>query len=157
MPDQQQAFSAQRIYLKDISFESPNAPAIFLDEWEPEINVEMDNTVDTVDEAGVYDVQLKVTVTAKLGDKIAYIAEVVQGGIFLATGFNDEDRQRLTGSVCPDMLYPYARAAMSDLITQGSFPAFLLSPVNFGYIYGKRLEGAKAAMADQPDQEAEQA
>jgi len=153
MADQKQAFAPQRIYIKDISFECPHSPSIFLEEWEPEMNVEMDNSVNTIDEAGVYDIQLKVTVTAKLQDKIAYVAEVVQGGIFLATGFSEEDRKRLTGSVCPDMLYPYARAAISDLITQGSFPVFLLSPVNFDYIYSKRLRQQAQPDADQTAQE----
>jgi preprotein translocase subunit SecB len=100
----------------------------------------MDNSVDVVDENGVYDVQLKVTVTAKSGGKTAYIAEVVQGGIFMIVGFEEKDRMRLTGSVCPDTLYPYAREALANLMIKGSFPAFLLSPVNFDYIYQKRQQ-----------------
>ena len=149
--EQQPAFAAQRIYLKDASYEAPNAPGIFLKEWDPQVKVEMDNSVTTIDENGVYDVQLKVTVTAMIGEETAYIAEVVQGGIFLVTGFSDEDRKRLTGSVCPDMLYPYAREALSSLMTRGSFPAFLLSPVNFDYIYGKRLEETQQAEAENTD------
>jgi len=145
MSDQQQpAFAAQRIYLKDASYEAPNAPGIFLEEWEPEVNVEMDNSVTEVDENGVYDVQLKITVTAKTKDKTAYIAEVVQGGIFLIAGFEEKDRQRLTGSVCPDTLYPYAREALANLMSKGSFPPFLLTPVNFDYIYNKRMQEAEA-------------
>ena len=155
MADQQQpAFSAQRIYLKDASYEAPAAPGIFLKEWEPEINLEMDNSVTAVDENGVYDVQLKITVTAKVGEDIAYIAEVVQAGIFLVTGFSDEDRQRLTGSVCPDTLYPYAREALANLMTKGSFPPFLLSPVNFDYIYSKRLQANEPAEAEAAASEA---
>ena len=145
MSDQQQpAFAAQRIYLKDASYEAPNAPGIFLEEWEPEVNVEMDNSVTEVDENGVYDVQLKITVTAKTKDQTAYIAEVVQGGIFLIAGFEEKDRQRLTGSVCPDTLYPYAREALANLMSKGSFPPFLLTPVNFDYIYNKRMQEAEA-------------
>jgi preprotein translocase subunit SecB len=148
MSDQQQpAFAAQRIYLKDASYEAPNAPGIFLEEWEPEVNVEMDNSVTEVDENGVYDVQLKITVTAKSNDKTAYIAEVVQGGIFLIAGFEEKDRQRLTGSVCPDTLYPYAREALANLMSKGSFPPFLLTPVNFDYIYNKRMQEADQAEA----------
>ena len=138
--EQKPVFAAQRIYLKDASYESPNAPQIFLEAWEPEVNVQMDNSVDVVDENGVYDVQLKVTVTAKSGGKTAYIAEVVQGGIFMIVGFEEKDRMRLTGSVCPDTLYPYAREALANLMIKGSFPAFLLSPVNFDYIYQKRQQ-----------------
>lgn len=149
MSDQQQpVFAAQRIYLKDASYEAPNAPGIFLDEWEPEVNVEMDNSVTAIDENGVYDVQLKITVTAKSKDKTAYIAEVVQGGIFLIAGFEEKDRQRLTGSVCPDTLYPYAREALANLMSKGSFPPFLLTPVNFDYIYNKRMQEAEADQAE---------
>ncbi len=133
------AFSIQRIYVKDASFEAPHAPQIFLEEWKPDINVQMDNTVNVIDETGVYDVQLKVNVTVSLGDKTAYIAEAVQGGIFLITGFPDEDRIRLTGSVCPDILYSYVREVISGLVVKASFPAFLLSPVNFDSLYQKRM------------------
>ena len=148
MAEQEQpVFAAQRMYLKDSSYEAPNAPQIFLEEWEPEVNVQMDNSVNVIDENGVYDVQLKVTVTAKSANKTAYIAEVVQGGIFMIVGFEEKDRQRLTGSVCPDMLYPYAREALANFITKGSFPAFLLSPVNFEYIYQKRLKEQQQAEA----------
>ena len=130
------AFAVQRIYVKDMSFESPNAPLIFLQEWEPKIGVEMDNAINQIDEHSV-DVQLKVTVTAHVQDKVAYIAEVVQGGIFIMRGFSEEEHAQLTGSFCPSTLYPYARQALSDLITKGSFPPFLLAPVNFDYIYSQ--------------------
>ena len=149
MDEQEQpAFAAQRIYLKDASYEAPHAPEIFLEEWKPEVEVQMDNSVKQVDENGVYDVQLKITVNASIGEKTAYIAEVVQGGVFLVRGFEEKDRQRLTGSVCPDMLYPYAREALSNLMTKGSFPAFLLSPVNFDFIYNKRLQEKEQTGAD---------
>mgnify|MGYP001826068666 FL=1 len=121
---------------------------VFLEEWKPEVEVQMDNSVKQVDENGVYDVQLKITVNATVGEKTAYIAEVVQGGVFLVRGFEEKDRQRLTGSVCPDMLYPYAREALSNLMTKGSFPAFLLSPVNFDFIYNKRLQEKEQTEAD---------
>ncbi len=154
--EQQQAFATQRLYLKDISFEAPHAPAIFLEEWNPDINVQMDNTVQVIDEAGVYDVQLRVNVEAKAGDKTAYIAEVVQGGIFMISGFSDEDRIRLTGAVCPETLYPYAREAISNLITKASFPPFLLTPVNFDYLYQKRLEEQQqATQADNTSEDSE--
>ena len=149
MDEQEQpAFAAQRIYLKDASYEAPHAPEIFLEEWKPEVEVQMDNSVKQVDENGVYDVQLKITVNASVGEKTAYIAEVVQGGVFLVRGFEEKDRQRLTGSVCPDMLYPYAREALSNLMTKGSFPAFLLSPVNFDFIYNKRLQEKEQTETD---------
>lgn len=134
-------FVPQRIYLKDASYEMPNAPGIFLQmqKWEPEISVEMDNSVTAIDADGFYDVQLKVTVTAKVEERIAYIAEVVQAGVFLISGFDDNDRQRITGAVCPDTLFPYVREALANLMTKGGFPPFLLNPVNFDYIYNKQL------------------
>lgn len=146
--EQQPSFAVQRMYLKDVSFEAPNAPGIFLEEWKPEINIQMDNSVQAIDEAGVYDVQLRVNVEAKVGEKTAYIAEVVQGGIFMITGFPEEDRTRLTGAVCPETLYPYAREAISNIISKASFPPFLLTPVNFDYLYQKRLDEQQAAQAD---------
>lgn len=148
MTEQKKICAPQRIYVKDISFESPHSPDIFLEEWRPEINVEMDNTVVTVNENGVYDVQLKVTVTAKLGDRIAYIAEVVQGGVFMITGFDEEDIQRLVGTICPETLYPYARLAISDVITQGSYPSFMLTPVNFNYIYAQQEKKVQESTGD---------
>lgn len=138
--EQQPAFATQRLYIKDISFEAPHAPDIFLKEWNPDISVQMDNTVQVIDEAGVYDVQLRVSIEARLDDKTAYIAEVVQGGIFMITGFPEKDRLRLTGAVCPETLYPYAREAISSLLAKASFPPFLLTPVNFDYLYQKQLE-----------------
>ena len=150
---QQPTFAAQRFYLKDASFESHGAPQIFIEAWEPEVNVQMDNSVNVIDEQNsLYDVQLKITVTAQSSGKTAYIAEVVQGGIFMINGFEEKDRKRLTGSVCPDMLYPYAREALTSLMTKGSFPPFLLTPVNFDYIYQKRLREQQQAESESSDQ-----
>lgn len=133
-------YHLQRLYLKDLSLESPNAPEIFLKPWEPEIRMEMDNSIRKLEEEGLFDIQLKITVTARVEDKVAYIAEVVQGGIFSIQGYDGEQLKQITGSTCPETLYPYARAAISHIITQASFPTFLLTPVNFDYIYSRRLQ-----------------
>jgi preprotein translocase subunit SecB len=133
------AFAIQRVYMKDLSFESPHAPEIFLQEWDPKVNVEMDNSVNMIEE-GVYDVQLKITVTAKINDKVAYIAEVVQGGIFTIMGFSEKEQKQITGAACPGTLYPYAREALSDIIAKGSYPTFMLAPVNFDFIYGQHKQ-----------------
>lgn len=143
--EQQASFNIQRIYVKDASLEVPHAPEVFLQEWKPEFNVEMDNTVNTIDDSGVYDVQLKVTVTATQEDKTVYIAEIVQSGIFVVAGFAEEDRARLLGTVCPDSLYPYARQCIYDLIIKASFPPFLLSPVNFDYLYTRRMQNQQSS------------
>ena len=142
-PRTQAQFSLQRIYLKDLSFEAPGAPDVFLQEWQPQFEMQMDNTVKQIDPAGVYDVQLKVNVEAQSQGQVAFIIEVVQGGIFLISGFSDEQRGRITGGVCPDTLYPYAREAISSITGKASFPPFLLKPVNFDYFYQRRHEEAK--------------
>ena len=145
MADQQPTFAPQRIYIKDASFEAPGAPLIFLEKWQPDIKIRMDNSAREIDgEPGVYEAVLKVNVEATLGDKAAYIAEVVQGGVFSILGFSDQDRARLTAAVCPEILYSYAREAVSNLIVKGGFPAFLLNPINFGYIYEQRLRENQA-------------
>lgn len=138
------AFAIQRVYIKDLSFESPHAPDIFLQEWDPEINVEMDNSVNQIEES-VFDVQLKITVTAKISDKVAYIAEVVQGGIFTIMGFSEKEQKQITGAACPGTLYPYAREALSDVIAKGSYPPFMLAPVNFDFIYGQHQQQQETA------------
>ncbi len=128
--NQQQQFGLQKVYLKDISFETPNSPEIFTEEWKPDVNVEL-STVGKLLSDNVHEIVLTVTVTAKLGDKTAYLAEVHQAGVFTMSGFNDGERTHMQGSYCPNILFPYAREAISDLIGKGGFPQFLLAPVNF--------------------------
>lgn len=136
-PEQQ--FALQKVYLKDISFETPNSPAIFTEQWEPAINVELRTAGSEVGE-NVHDVVLTVTVTAKLGDKTAYLVEVQQAGVFTAAGFNDEERGHMLGSYCPNILFPYAREAISDLVAKGGFPQMLLGPVNFDAMYAEHRQ-----------------
>ena len=145
MAEQRAIFTPQRIYLKDASFEAPGAPGVFLQVWRPDINLQMDNTARAIDgEPDVYEAQLKVNIEAKLEGKSAYIVEVVQCGVFTIAGFPEPDKLRLTGAVCPEILYSYAREAVSNLIVKGGFPAFLLNPINFNYLYEQRLQKAQA-------------
>ncbi len=132
-------FSIQRIYTKDISLETPNSPQIFTQEWKPEINVNLNSGVDDLGEDNI-EVSLTVTVTAKIGDKTAYLVEVKQAGIFLAKGISEEEKAPMTGIYCPNVLFPYVREIVSDLITRASFPQFLLAPVNFEAIYAQRMQ-----------------
>ncbi len=131
----QQQFAIQKIYLKDVSFESPNAPSVFQDgEWKPEINVQINTEARTVNEA-LNEVTLTVTVTAKQADKTAFLVEVKQSGLFQMTGFAQDQLGGMLGAYCPEVLFPYAREAISDLVGKGGFPQLLLSPVNFNALY----------------------
>jgi preprotein translocase subunit SecB len=137
-PDEKKHFDMQRIYLKDVSFETPNSPAIFLEEWKPNIDVQVGTETNTLDD-GVFEVVLKVTVTNTIGEKTAFLAEVHQAGIFSVSGFSDQEMTHMVGSYCPNMLFPYAREAVTNLVTKGSFPQFVLAPVNFDALLAQHL------------------
>jgi preprotein translocase subunit SecB len=146
MSDEQQAdrqFAIQRIYTKDISFESPNAPQVFISEWEPKINVDLSTEIQALSQDTIL-VVLTVNVVAKHEDKTAFLVEVQQAGIFLAKGFSEEELGPLMGIGAPNALYPYAREVVSDLITRGSFPQFTLQPVNFEQMYAQQAASKEA-------------
>lgn len=131
----QQQFSIQKIYLKDVSFESPNAPAIFSEtQFQPEINVQINTETKMVTE-GMHEVVLTVTVTAKQNAKTAFLVEVKQAGLFQMTGFEKEQMGGMLGAYCPETLFPFARETIADLVTKGGFPQVLLAPVNFNAMY----------------------
>ncbi len=130
----QQQFSIQKIYLKDVSFESPNSPAVFTGEWKPEVNVQLNTEIKGLDN-NMHEVTLSVTVTAKQQDKTAFLVEIKQAGLFQLAGFEQEQLGGMLGAYCPETLFPYAREAISDLVTKGGFPQLLLSPVNFNALY----------------------
>jgi len=135
---QQQQFSIQRIYTKDISFETPNSPAIFTSQWQPEVNVELGSGATRLEE-NVYEVALTLTVTCKANDKTAYLVEVKQAGIFIVSGFEQAQLNGMLGSYCPNILFPYAREVISSLVTKGGFPQLLLAPINFDALYAQHL------------------
>jgi preprotein translocase subunit SecB len=141
-------FAVQRIYTKDISFETPNSPAVSQQEWKPETGVNLNTEVNKLTD-DVFEVTLTVTVTTKLGEQTAYLAEVKQAGIFTAKGFPEQEMGPLLGAFCPNQLFPYVREVVSDLITKGSFPQMVLQPVNFDMIYAQhQQERAKRAEAE---------
>lgn len=114
----QQQFAIQKIYLKDVSFESPNSPAVFQEaNWQPEINVQLNTEGKTIAE-GVHEVVLTVTVTAKKDDKTAFLVEVKQAGVFQLVGFEQEQLGGMLGAYCPETLFPFAREAISDLVSK---------------------------------------
>ncbi|MEN8177181.1 MAG: protein-export chaperone SecB [Pseudomonadota bacterium] len=141
-------FALQRIYTKDISFETPNSPAIFQKEWKPESSVNLNTEVKKLADA-VYEVMLTVTITTKTAEQTAYLAEVKQGGIFAINGFPDQEMGPMLGSYCPNLLFPYVREVVSDLVTKGSFPQLVLQPVNFDALYAQHQQELSNKMAEE--------
>lgn len=132
-------FSIEKIYLKDVSFESPDAPAIFTEEWSPEINMNLNSTGKPVED-NIFEVELSITVTAKNNDKTAFLVEIKQCGIFSISGMDEANLNGMLGSFCPNILFPYAREAISDLVSKGGFPQLLLAPVNFDALYAQNVQ-----------------
>jgi len=142
--EQQQAqFQLQKIYMKDVSFELPSAPQIFQEDGQVEIKMNLAQRVENLAE-GVHEVTLTVTVTATLGEKTAYLAEVQQAGIFSITGLNEQAMHAALNTLCPHTLFPYARRCVTDLVADGGFPPLVLQPINFDQIYAQRLQEAQA-------------
>ena len=141
--------AVQKIYIKDASFEVPGAPGVFQDQGQPQIQLNLSQKVANFEE-NHYEVVLTVTVTCKLADKTAYLAEVQQAGIFGLTGFHPGDLQAVLGTFCPHTLFPYARQAVANLIMDGGFPPFQLQPINFEQIYADQVQRQQAAAAAQP-------
>ena len=146
----QQQFTIQKIFIKDVSFESPNAPEVFTEaEWKPEVNVQINTETRPISE-GLHEVVLSVTITAKQLEKTAFLVEVKQSGLFHMSGFEQDQLGGMLGAYCPEILFPYAREAISDLVAKGGFPQMLLSPVNFNALYmqHQQQQAEKAAAAE---------
>lgn len=138
---EEQQFAIQRLYVKDASLECPNSPEIFLENWEPDLNLDLDIDGSKELEAGIREVVLRVTVTVKVNNKVAFLVEVKQAGIFTMAGFDEEQRKHLVASFCPNILYPYAREVVTDLVVKAGFPQLYLAPVNFDALYEQQLAG----------------
>ena len=137
--EQEKVFAIQKIYTKDVSLESPNAPAIFTHEFQPELNVDL-NVESKKLQDDVFHVIVRVTATTKSGENTAFLCEVEQAGIFTIEGFNDAELSYMLGVQCPNALFPYARETVSDLVTRGGFPQLLLEPVNFEAMYANHMQ-----------------
>jgi preprotein translocase subunit SecB len=147
--DQQPVFSIEKIYVKDLSVEVPNAPHVFLQAESPKIEVQLGQNVQSVAE-GLFEVSLMVTVTAKVDDRTVFLAEAQQAGIFQIRNVPDSDMEPVLGMVCPNVLFPYARETISDVINRAGFPPVLLAPVNFEALYQQRAaeqQGPKIEIA----------
>jgi preprotein translocase subunit SecB len=132
-------FQIQKLYAKDVSFELPNAPQIFQDEGQADVKMSLSQRVETLADE-VYEVVLTVTVTATVGEKTAYLAEVAQAGIFMVSGFNEQATHAVMNTLCPSTLFPYARQLISSLVADGGFPPLTLQPVNFDQLYAQRMQ-----------------
>lgn len=135
-------FIIQRIYIKNLSFETTNSPAIFQQKWEPELNLDLNTQHKELDN-GVYEVALTVTATVKNNHATAFLVEVQQAGIFTIQGPSEDQLDHLLNSFCPSLLFPYAREVISSEVVRGSFPQLVLAPINFDALYMQQLEDKK--------------
>jgi len=138
-PNTQEKFAIQKIYTKDISLETPNSPQIFKEVWKPNIEFEMSTQTNTLSE-NVYENVLRLTVTAKIEDKTAFLIEVHQAGIFTLMNFTNARLDYMFNGFCPNILFPYARENISTLVSRGGFQQLVLSPVNFDAVYAQQLQ-----------------
>jgi preprotein translocase subunit SecB len=139
----QASFQIEKLYVKDLSLEVPNAPQIFMQAESPQLEIAVRSEAAQIADA-LFEVTVMVTVTARSGEKTVFLAEVAQAGIFSARGIAPQDLEPLIGIGCPTILFPYAREAISDLVTRAGFPAVVLAPVSFEQIYLQRRQQAAA-------------
>ena len=144
----------QRVYLKDMSFESPNSPQSFSGDWKPEIGVELNSQTRQIGDTA-FEVVLNLTITAKSEENVMYLAEVQQAGLFHIANVPQEAMGQVLGAFCPNILFPYAREAVDSLVSRGSFPTLMLAPVNFDALYAQNVAQQQAATAEAGDGEAE--
>ena len=130
-------FAVQKIYTKDISFETPHSPQIFAEEWAPRVNMQLSSEASNIHE-DLTEVVLTVTLTVTMGEKTAYLVEAHVAGIFLMKDFPKNMVEHMAATVCPNMLFPFARELVCDLVTRGGFPQLLLAPVNFDALYAQQ-------------------
>ncbi len=143
----QPVFGIEKLYVKDLSVEVPNAPEIFLERDQPQVEIQLNTGGRGVGE-GVFEVVLTVTVTAKLGEKTVFLVEVGQAGIFRIMNVPEEQIEPLIAVACPNILFPYAREAVSDAVTRAGFQPIVLQPVNFEGMYMQRLQEQAGAPAE---------
>lgn len=146
MSENEKQFAIQRMFVKDMSFESPKAPHVFKGEWKPQVNLELNAKNNKLDE-NIYEVVLSITVTVKVQDEVAFIAELQQAAIFQIAGVEGKELGHVLGAYCPNILFPYAREAIDSMITRGSFPPLSLAPVNFDALYVQQMQKQEAEAA----------
>ena len=142
--DNQGNMAFHKVYVKDISYESPNTPKIFTETWTPDVDVDFgfNDTRLTEDE---YEVELTITVSVRADNRTVFLAEVKMAGLFSLAGFADETMKMILGSYCPGMIFPYARELITELSTRGGFMPMILAPANFDILYAQRMQQKTAA------------
>ena len=145
-----QQFALQRVYLKDLSFESPEAPGIFRKEYKPAVNVDL-RTRSSAFDTDLYEVVLTITITAKIEEETAFLVEVQQAGIFAIRGLEGESLRQVLSIFCPTMLFPYAREVIDNTVVKGTFPALMLAQVNFEALYSQAVQQAQQQAAGQSE------
>jgi len=144
--DAEPQFAILRIYLKDVSFETPNSPAVFTQEFKPEINLQLQTSVTELED-GLHEVVLNLTVTSKQDEKTGFLVEIQQAGIFRVSGFDNAQKGHMLGAYCPNTLYPFAREAVTDLVAKGGFPQLVLAPINFDALFAQKQDQLNAQIA----------
>lgn len=141
MSNNEKQLAVQRVYVRDLSFESPSSPQIFREQAQPELKLDVSTRARRL-EPGFYEVVLEVTVEAKNkdGQKPVFIVEIEQAGIFVINGLDDQELSHALGVVCPSTLFPYARATIDNMLVAGTFPALMLAPVNFDHMWRQSME-----------------
>ena len=137
----------ERIYLRDLSFESPQAPGVFASEWKPQVQIEINSRASRLGESR-FEVVLTMTLEAKSGENTLLVVELQQAGIFRIEGMNEEMRRQVLGVACPNMLFPYARETVDSLVVKGTFPPFMLAPVNFDVLYAEAKKRREAEQGE---------
>lgn len=153
MSEQQEPiFSIEKMYAKDISLEIPNAPQVFLEHENPGIEMQLQTEAASIED-GLYEVVVTVTVTAKLAEKTMFLIEVAQAGIFQIRNLPTDNIEPILGVACPNIVFPYLRETVSDLVTRAGFPPVLLAPINFEAMYAQRLQAQEQAQQGQANGE----
>ncbi|MES2553957.1 MAG: protein-export chaperone SecB [Pseudomonadota bacterium] len=141
----QPSFGIEKIYVKDLSLEIPNAPQIFIERTAPQVGIELSNASNKLDE-GVYEVVTTVTVTSKIEDKTVFLVEVAQAGIFQVRNIPDENLEVILNVTCPNIIFPYLREVVSDIVVRAGFPPVLLNPINFEALYAQQKQQPDATI-----------
>ncbi len=136
-------FEIQRIFVKDISFEAPNTLHTFTEEWKPEVSLNLETKSNRIQD-NMHEVVLSITATVNSNKKTAFLIEVHQAGVFMINGFPNDQLHQMLGSFCPNILFPYAREVVSDLVVRGGFPQLILAPVNFDALYAQHMDSQKS-------------
>jgi preprotein translocase subunit SecB len=155
MADQDQStiekqIAIQKIYVKDFSFESPHTPDVFTrTDWSPKTNLNLRSSHTTASEDN-HEVVLTITIEAKEGDQTFFLVELAQAGLFHIAGYTEDEFKAIVGSYCPNILFPYARESVANIVSKGGFPEFLLQPINFDALYAQGMAQAQAQAQEQP-------